>query len=72
MAERTSLVGITPCRSPSMGSAKRLKASLISLSSCAVTLCSFASLDWRGLGGMGSVGGPERRLGGLMVVGWRC
>lgn len=50
MAERTSLVGITPYLSPSIGSAKRLKASRISLSSCAVTLCSFASFDSRGFG----------------------
>lgn len=50
MAERTSLVGITPYLSPSIGSANRLKASRISLSSCAVTLCSFASFDSRGFG----------------------
>ena len=50
MADRTSFVGITPCLSPSIGSEKRLKASRISLSSWAVTLCSFASLDWRCFG----------------------
>lgn len=50
MAERTSLVGMTPYFSPSIGSAKRLNASRISLSSWAVTLCSFASFDWRGFG----------------------
>ena len=38
-------MGITPIFSPSIGSEKRLKASLISPSSCAETLCSFASLE---------------------------
>lgn len=47
-ADLTSPEGITPSRSPSMGSAKRLQASLISPSSRAETLCSLASLDWRG------------------------
>lgn len=36
---------MTPSFSPSIGSEKRLKASLISPSSCAETLCSFASLE---------------------------
>lgn len=44
----TSLVGITPSFSPSMGSEKRANASLISASSCAVMSCSLASLDGRG------------------------
>lgn len=64
MAERTSPVGITPCLSPSMGSENRLKASRISLSSCAVTLCSLASLESRGLGASAGAflfGGCPRR-----------
>lgn len=48
MARLTSLVGMTPSFSPSMGSEKRAKASLISASSCAVMSCSLASLDGRG------------------------
>jgi len=48
MARRTSPMGMTPSFSPSMGSEKRPKASLMSASSWAVMLCSFASLDWRG------------------------
>lgn len=68
MAERTSLVGITPCFSPSMGSEKRLKASLISASSWAVTLCSLASLDCRGFGALlTSATPPGRRFGGYSV-----
>jgi hypothetical protein len=38
-------MGSTPFFSPSMGSANRLKASLISPSSCADTLCSLASFE---------------------------
>lgn len=64
MARRTSPMGITPSFSPSIGSEKSPKASLMSASSCAVMLCSFASLDWRGcfVLGPGAVGG--RRFGG--------
>jgi hypothetical protein len=46
-ARRTSPMGMTPSFSPSMGSAKREKASRISDSSCAVRLCSLASLEGR-------------------------
>lgn len=45
IALRTSSMGMTPSFSPSMGSAKSEKASLISASSCAVMSCSLASLD---------------------------
>lgn len=45
MALRTSSMGMTPSFSPSIGSAKSEKASLISASSCAVMSCSLASLD---------------------------
>ena len=48
-ADLTSSMGSTPFFSPSMGSENRLHASLISVSSCAVTLCSRASFDSRGL-----------------------
>src|SRR6478735_8124671 len=47
MARRTSPMGMTPSLSPSMGSEKSPKASLISASSCAVMLFSLASLDGR-------------------------
>src|SRR5687767_15887682 len=49
-ADLRSLMGSTPFFSPSIGSEKRLYASFISPSSCAVTLCSFASFERRGLG----------------------
>ena len=48
MARRTSPIGMTPSRSPSMGSQKRPKASLMSASSWAVMPFSLASFDWRG------------------------
>lgn len=66
-ADFTSSMGRTPFCSPSMGSEKRLYASLISFSSCAVTLCSLASLDCRGLGAPL----PEAagfRLGGCRIL----
>jgi hypothetical protein len=53
MALLTSPIGMTPSFSPSMGSENSANASLISASSRAVMLCSFASLDWRSLGAEG-------------------
>lgn len=70
-ADLTSSMGITPIFSPSIGSEKRLKASLISPSSCAETLCSFASLErgaalvvvlWEALP-------PDLRFGGWTSLG---
>lgn len=61
-ADLTSLTGKTPFFSPSIGSANRPKASLISPSSCAETLCSLASFDCRGLGAV--EGPPALRFGG--------
>lgn len=58
-----SLMGSTPFFSPSMGSANKLKASLISPSSCAVTLCSLASFDCRGFDAV--EGPPDLRFGGF-------
>ena len=64
-ADFTSSMGMTPFFSPSMGSAKRLKASLISPSSCGETLCSLASLDWRALGAAAAAAAPpDLRFGG--------
>lgn len=63
-ADFTSSMGMTPFFSPSMGSAKRLKASLISPSSCGETLCSLASLDWRALGAAAAAAPPDLRFGG--------
>lgn len=48
IARLTSPIGITPSFSPSIGSANKLNASLISASSWAVMLFSLASFDWRG------------------------
>lgn len=64
-ADLTSSMGMTPLRSPSMGSAKRLYASLISPSFCAETLCSFASLD-RGAALDAPVAGAALRFGGCV------
>lgn len=47
IARLTSPIEITPSFSPSIGSANRLNASLISASSAAVMLFSLASFDWR-------------------------
>lgn len=47
IARRTSPIGMAPSFSPSIGSEKRLNASRISDSSCALRLCSFASFDGR-------------------------
>jgi len=57
-------MGMTPSFSPSMGSENRLKASRMSASSCALILCSFASLDWRGFGADDVPASAGRRLGG--------
>lgn len=62
-ADLTSSMGRTPFLSPSMGSAKRLYASLISPSFCAETLCSFASFD-RGAALGAPVAGAVLRFGG--------
>lgn len=72
-ADFTSLMGSTPFFSPSMGSENRLKASLISPSSWADTLCSLASLD-RGaalvlvvaLAAAADGAPPDLRFGGCM------
>lgn len=62
-ADLKSSIGMTPFFSPSMGSANRLKASLISPSSCAEMLCSLASFD-RG-GALGApAAAPVLRFGG--------
>ncbi|KAI1805486.1 hypothetical protein F4811DRAFT_215541 [Daldinia bambusicola] len=52
MARRTSLVGMTPSFSPSAGSANSPNASLISRSSRAEMLCSFASFDCLSFGAL--------------------
>lgn len=62
-ADLTSSMGSTPFFSPSMGSAKRLKASLISPSSCAETLCSLASFE-RGAALGAASPPPDLRFGG--------
>lgn len=64
MALLTSSIGITPSFSPSMGSANRANASLISASSRAEMLCSLASLDWRSLGAAAKLEAAALRLGG--------
>lgn len=61
-------MGRTPNFSPSMGSAKRLKASRISPSSWGVTLCSFASLDWRALGALPLPLAVTLRFGGCGML----
>lgn len=70
-ADLTSSMGRTPFLSPSMGSAKRLYASLISPSFCADMLCSFASFD-RGA----ALGAPEAgaglRFGGYALFRVSC
>lgn len=73
MARRTSPMGITPSFSPSMGSEKSPKASLMSASSCAVMLCSLASLDWRGCCCFAPAE-PVAAVGGRRLGGWtrRC
>ena len=67
-ADLTSLEGRTPFFSPSIGSEKRLHASLISPSSCAETLCSLASLDWRALGAEDAPAAADLRLGGYHSI----
>lgn len=62
-ADLTSSVGKTPFFSPSIGSEKRLKASLISPSSWPETLCSFASFDCRAFGALAAAP-PDLRFGG--------
>ena len=64
IARRTSLMGITPSFSPFFFCEKSAKASLISFSSAAVMLCSFASLDCRALGSGADAAAGARRLGG--------
>jgi hypothetical protein len=63
---------MTPIFSPSMGSEKRLNASLISPSSCAETLCSFASLERGAAFGVEAVLAealpPAFRFGGWLNV----
>ena len=70
MALRTSSMGMTPSFSPSMGSEKSEKASLISASSCAVMSCSLASLDCLAalLGAPDSAAPPDFRFGGCRDV----
>lgn len=65
MARRTSLIGMTPSFSPSMGSANSANASLISRSSRAEMLCSFASLDCLSLG---AVSAGALRFGGYVIL----
>lgn len=67
-ADLTSSMGKTPYFSPSIGSAKRLNASRISPSSCGVTLCSFASLDWRVLGAALPLAAGVLRFGGYRYL----
>ena len=64
IARRTSPIGITPSFEPFCFLANKENASRISFSSAGVTLCSFASLDWRGLGAGASAAG-SLRLGGF-------
>ncbi|KAI0129316.1 hypothetical protein F4776DRAFT_628413 [Hypoxylon sp. NC0597] len=64
MARRTSLTGMTPSFSPSMGSANSAKASLISRSWRAEMLCSLASLDCLSFGSVVAV--AVLRFGGIL------
>lgn len=66
-------MGITPSFSPSMGSAKSEKASLISASSCAVMSCSLASLDCLAAlpDAPDSAAPPDFRFGGCFGQGVR-
>ncbi|KAI0840238.1 hypothetical protein F5Y06DRAFT_263999 [Hypoxylon sp. FL0890] len=64
MARRTSLTGMTPSFSPSMGSANSAKASLISRSWRAEMLCSLASLDCFSFGS--ELAAVALRLGGIL------
>lgn len=68
-------MGMTPSFSPSMGSAKSVKASLISASSCAVMSCSLASLDCLAAlpDAPDSAAPPDFRFGGCrwcQIDGW--
>lgn len=72
IARLTSLVGMTPSFSPSMGSANSAKASLISRSSRAEMLCSFASFDCRSLGSASLARLAAFRFGGCVVMAMPC
>jgi hypothetical protein len=67
MAFRTSPIGIIPSFSSLSALENSPNASLISLSSAAVMLCSFASLDWRVLGVAASAAGARRLAGWVHV-----
>lgn len=69
MARFTSLVGMTPSFSPSMGSENSAKASLISRSSRAEMLCSLASFDCLSFGSEAEAEAAALRLGGYVIGG---